>query len=98
MAGNRSPKHINSAATTQAISLNAGAILGTVEVNKLAGVASTLTIFDAATAGDCTAANTIAAIDCNRSGVGPLEYNAVASRGLMYTLSAGTPDITVTFG
>ena|SRR5215469_9600931 len=95
--GNKSYFHINAAATTQPISANAGAILGAVAINTAAGVASVLSIFDAATAAQCTAANTVAVINVQNANVPGYDYNVTMSRGIFYTLSAGTPDITITF-
>ena len=97
MAGNKSYFHINAAATTQPISANAGAVLGAVYINTAAPAASVLTIFDAGTAAQCTGPNTVAVINAQNANVPGFDYSVVMSRGIFYTLSASTPDITITF-
>lgn len=97
MAGNKQYFHINSSGATQKISGNSGAILGSVSINSAAGVASVLTLFDAAVAADCTAGNTVCVINAQNANVPGFDYNVVMSRGIFYTLSAGTPDITITY-
>src|SRR5215468_8007613 len=79
--------HVNAAAGATVISPNSGAILGGVFINiaAVAATSSVLTIFDAATAGQATAANTVAVINVQNTAIPGLEYNAVMSRGLAYS-------------
>ena len=79
--------HVSAAAGATVISPNSGAILGGVFIN-IAGNAATssvLTLFDAGTTAQATAANTVAVINVQNTAIPGLEYNAVMSRGLAYS-------------
>jgi len=79
--------HVSAAAGATVISPNSGAILGGVFINipAVAATSSVLTIFDAATAAQATAANTVAVINVQNTAIPGLEYSAVLSRGLAYS-------------
>src|SRR5215472_5575906 len=79
--------HVTAAAGATVISPNSGAILGGVFINipAVAATSSVLTIFDAATTAQCTAANTVAVINVQNTNIPGLEYSAVMSRGLAYS-------------
>jgi len=96
--------HVNAAVGATVISPNSGAIFGSVFINIAASAAtsSVLTIFDAATAGQATAANTVAVINVQNNTVPGFEYSAVMSRGLAYSyVQTGAVttvgDFTITF-
>src|SRR5215471_16742421 len=86
---NKSYFHINAAAGATVISPNSGAILGGVFINigPVAATSSVLTIFDAGTTAQATAANTVAVISTNvaNPAIPGFEYSAVLSRGLAYS-------------
>jgi hypothetical protein len=96
MAGNKQYVHITTAAATTAVTTNSGAILGSVYINTSAA-SSVLTIFDAATTAQCTAANTVAIIATSNANVPGFTYDCVMSRGIFYTLASGNPDVTITY-
>jgi len=79
--------HVSAAAGATVISPNSGAILGGVFINipAVAATSSVLTIFDAATAAQATAANTVAVINVQNTNIPGLEYSVVLSRGLTYS-------------
>jgi hypothetical protein len=88
--------HITTNAATQPISVNSGVILGRVSINT-AGVATVLTLFDAATVAQCTAANTVAIVTTTATQPAAyLDVSVVMSRGIFYTLTVSA-DITVSF-
>src|SRR5215813_9344047 len=79
--------HVSAAAGATVISPNSGAILGGVFINipAVAATSSVLTIFDAGTTAQATAANTVAVINVQNAAIPGLEYSAVMSRGLTYS-------------
>ena len=79
--------HVTAAAGATVISPNSGAILGAVFINiaAVAATTSVLTLFDAGTTAQATAANTVAVINVQNTSVPGFEYNAVMSRGLAYS-------------
>src|SRR5262249_57711615 len=85
--------HVSAAAGATVISPNSGAILGGVFINipAVAATSSVLTIFDAATAAQATAANTVAVINVQNTAIPGLEYSAVLSRGLAYSYLPTSP-------
>ena len=88
--------HITTNGTTLPISVNAGVILGRVSINT-GGVATVLTIFDASTAAQCTAGNTVAIVTATASQPAAyLDLGVVMSRGIFYTLTVSA-DITIAF-
>src|SRR5438309_9915239 len=95
-SGNKQYVHITTAAATVAVTTYSGAVLGSVQINTSAA-ASVLTIFDASTVAQCTAANTVAIIASSNANVPGFDYNCVMSRGIFYTLAGGNPDVTITY-
>jgi|SRR5215469_13563806 len=79
--------HVNSASAGQVVSINSGTILRFVNINTaaVAATSSVLTLFDASTAAQATAANTIAVCNVQNTAIPGLIYNAPLSRGLFYT-------------
>ncbi len=93
--GNKQYKYANANGNIT-VSVNPGAILGSVVINKLGATGNTLTIYDDTSA---VTANIIAVIDTTRSGIGGgLDYNVVMSRGIFMVMATGTAaDITITY-
>ena len=92
--------HTVTAQTNTLVSGNAGVLLRGAYINQVNAAASTLTIFDAATAAQATAANTVVVLNAANAAIIGTDYNVVMSRGIMISISAGTattPDVTITF-
>ena len=101
---NKSYLHISAAAGNTVVSANSGVVLGGVYINipAVAATSSVLTIFDAATTAQCTAANTVAVINVQNTSIPGLEYLTPLSRGLAYSyVQTGAVttvgDLTVTY-
>jgi hypothetical protein len=95
--GNKVFRHLTTS-FTGALSVNSGAILGSVIINTPpTGTGGTLAIYDDQAA---TAANQIAAINLINPNVPGFDYNIAASRGLWIVYVQGgtiVGDITITF-
>jgi hypothetical protein len=84
---NKTYAHVSAAVGATVISANSGVILGGVYINipGNAATSSVLTLFDAATAAQATAANTVAVINVGNTNIPGFEYGTPLSRGLAYS-------------
>ena len=91
-------KHVSTTQAGLLVSGNAGVILGNVTINTAGtGGGSVLTIYDDVAV---NAANIVAVCNTQNTAIPGLDYDAVMSRGIFITLTAGTTtqsDLTITY-
>jgi hypothetical protein len=97
-SGNKAFLHVaaNTAAGGAVISVNGGAVLGSVIINSPGGAGNVLTLYDGQ--GTAAPARVIAIAKVDNATIPGLDYNIVAPSGLWYTLLGGTAaDLTITY-
>jgi len=84
----------NTAAGGAAVSVNPSAVLKRVVINTVGAAANVLTLYN----GQSTSAPIVAVVNTTNAAVPSLDYNAVFSGGIWYTLLTGTAaDLTFVY-
>jgi hypothetical protein len=84
----------NTLAAGAAVNANPGAVLKRVVINTVGATSNQLTLYD----GTSTSGKVVAVVNTTNAAVPSLDYNAVFSGGIWYTLLAGTAaDLTFIF-